>query len=204
LLSNGQTIRTCPIFLDLNHSHSAIPADAAQEMEHTGLGVCDVTLYEDEWGIQVAGAARPTASPEQVRVLRGSDVSPHWCNDGGLELVGLMCVNVSGYPPPKVLVAGAAGPIELELDGSVQMVFNHHGGAEPTHIFGLGGFQRNPDPIVEMREDLNFLLGLLAPQRAQAALDRIGRAKGSVAAVPAGDRVDAALERIRAVRASRA
>ena len=206
LLANGQTIRTSPIFLDLNHSHAAIPDDAAQEMEHTGLAVCDVTYYEDEWGIQVAGAVRPTASPEQVRVLRGSDVSPHWCNqDGNLELVGAMCVNVSGYPPPKVLVASAAGdPIELELDGSVQMVFNHHQGPEPTHIFGLGGFQRNPDPVVEMREDLDFLMGLLAPQRAAAAMSRIEAIKAARSPRPAQERVEAAMARMDAVRAGRA
>lgn len=206
LCSNGQTIRTSPIFLDLNHSHAAIPADAAQEMEHTGLAVCDVTYYEDEWGIQCAGAVRPTASPEQVRVLRGSDVSPHWVNEGGnLELVGAMCVNVSGYPPPKVLVASAAGtdPIELELDGTVQMVFDHREGSEPKHIFGLGAFPRRPDPVVELREDVDYLMGLLAVPRADAAMSRIAASKASRVPPTAEERVEAAMARIVAARNGR-
>jgi 2'-5' RNA ligase len=200
ITSDGQKIRTCPIFLDLNHSHSAIPADAAQEMEHTGCAVADVVFYEDEWGIQMAGAVRPTASPEMVRVFRGSDVSPHWCwQDGNLELVGGICVNVSGYPPPKVLVASGR---EIELASGVRMIWNYDED-RPEEIFGLGMIRRNVSQIESLRSEIDDLYELLAPVRADLALKRIARARDRMVKSPTSDlaaRAQAALSRLGASR----
>jgi len=55
-----------------------------------------------------------------------------------------------------------------------------------------------------MREDLDFLMGLLAPQRAAAAMSRIEAIKAARSPRPAQERVEAAMARMDAVRAGRA
>jgi hypothetical protein len=58
----------------------------------------------DEHGIWVAGAIRPGTDIHRVRELRASgQLSGDWRRIGGqLRMVGLLAVNVPGYPVPKL------------------------------------------------------------------------------------------------------
>lgn len=85
---------------DLSLSHRA----AADHYDNTGAAVADVTVGNDAHGIWVAGSVRRSATEEQVHALRASgQVSGDWRNVGGsLRLVGLLAVNVPGFPVPKL------------------------------------------------------------------------------------------------------
>ena len=109
--ADGTLVATGPIVVDTVHPDLRLKASDAQAFyADTGCAVADVALYEDEIGIQACGALRPTATPEQVRTLRASDVSPDWrAINGRLECVGLLAVNTSGFITPA-LVAAAGHP----------------------------------------------------------------------------------------------
>ncbi len=92
--------------------------ETLRHYDHTGTAVADVAAGEDAYGIWVAGALRPEATAEQIRVLRASPLSGDWRPWGdGLELVGALAVNVPGFPVLRQIVASgrtsaliAAGP----------------------------------------------------------------------------------------------
>lgn len=84
---------------------------AAEHYEHTGYAVADVAVGNDEHGIWVSGAVRPGADPALVHELRASgQVSGDWRRIGGqLRMVGLLAVNVPGFPVPKLQARVASG-----------------------------------------------------------------------------------------------
>jgi hypothetical protein len=73
---------------------------AAEHYDNTGAVVADVAVGNDSIGIWVAGAVRPNASQSRVHELRAAGrVSGDWRRIGGeLRLVGLLGVNVAGFP----------------------------------------------------------------------------------------------------------
>jgi hypothetical protein len=85
---------------DINANHKA----ATEHYDNTGVAVADVAVGNDGHGIWVAGAIRPGTDPLRIHELRASgQVSGDWRNIGGkLRLVGLLAVNVPGFPVPKV------------------------------------------------------------------------------------------------------
>lgn len=85
---------------DLSLGHRA----AAEHYDNTGVAVADVSVGNDAHGIWVAGSVRPGTSPERIHELRASgQVSGDWRNIGGkLRLVGLLAVNVPGFPVPEL------------------------------------------------------------------------------------------------------
>lgn len=98
---------------DLNKSVRA----AVQHYDDTNTAVMDVAAGEDRYGIWVAGALRPSVSPEQVRTIRASSVSGDWRPiNGRLELVAVCAVNCPGFPIPRARVASGA-PIALVAAG---------------------------------------------------------------------------------------
>lgn len=102
-------------------SLEASAADAAKHYDDTGSAIADVHAGEDAYGIWVAGALRPTATPEQIRALRASAPSGDWRPiKGQLELVAVCQVNVPGFPIARARVASgqvyalvAAGAMSL-------------------------------------------------------------------------------------------
>lgn len=102
-------------------SLEASAADAARHYDDTGSAIADVHAGEDAYGIWVAGALRPSASPEQIRSLRASAPSGDWRPiKGQLELVAVCQVNVPGFPIARARVASgqvyalvAAGAMSL-------------------------------------------------------------------------------------------
>lgn len=106
VVSVGQiTVGTSHAPLHLGHR------PAAQHYDHTGWAVADVTVGNDHFGIWVAGAIRPGADPAKVHELRAAgQVSGDWRRIGGqLRLVGLLAVNVPGFPVPKLAARLTSG-----------------------------------------------------------------------------------------------
>lgn len=112
LTAEGSEIPVGHITLDTLHAGERLSAAAAAaHYENTGAVVADVAAGEDAHGIWVAGALRPSVTPDQVRALRAAPLSGDWRRlSGNLELVAALAVNVPGYsvPRPRGLVAGGA------------------------------------------------------------------------------------------------
>lgn len=112
LTREGDEIPVGRLTMDTRHAaRDASPSATMRHYDHTGTAIADVRAGEDEFGIWVAGAVRPSASPEQLRMLRSSPLSGDWRRIGtSLELVAALAVNVPGFPVPRPagLVAGAA------------------------------------------------------------------------------------------------
>lgn len=109
LTAEGTLVSTGPIFANTVHPNLRMLAhDAQGHYDHTGTAMADVALYENEWGIVAAGAARPDLTPEQMRAFRGSGVSGDWRKiEGSLEMVGVLAVNVNGFPVMALAASGA-------------------------------------------------------------------------------------------------
>jgi hypothetical protein len=77
---------------------------AADHYDNTGAAVADVAVGNDAHGIWVAGSIRPGTSEQRIHELRAAgQVSGDWRRIGGnLRLVGLLAVNVPGFPVPKL------------------------------------------------------------------------------------------------------
>jgi hypothetical protein len=91
----------------LSYGHRA----AADHYDNTGAAVADVAVGNDAHGIWVAGSVRPGTPESRIHELRAAgQVSGDWRRIGGhLRLVGLLAVNVPGFPVPKLKTALAAG-----------------------------------------------------------------------------------------------
>lgn len=109
--AEGQFVSTGCLYMDTVHPDLARSASDAQAFyAHTGSAVADVAVYETEVGILVAGRVRPQATAEQVSALRASDVSPDWRPiNGHLSMVGLLAVNVSGFPGQALVASLGEG-----------------------------------------------------------------------------------------------
>lgn len=84
---------------------------ASDHYDNTGWAVADVTVGNDSHGIWVAGSVRSGADPDRVHELRAAgQVSGDWRRIGGqLRLVGLLAVNVPGFPVPKLRATYSSG-----------------------------------------------------------------------------------------------
>lgn len=98
--------------LTLAGGHAGLELTASQAVRHyddTASAIADVHAGEDEFGVWIAGAIRPEASPEQIRALRASAPSGDWrLVRGNLELVAICQVNVPGFPVTRAQVASGA------------------------------------------------------------------------------------------------
>jgi 2'-5' RNA ligase len=97
---------------------------AAEHYDNTGAAVADVAVGNDQHGIWVAGSVRPGADPLKVYELQAAgQVSGDWRRIGGqLRLVGLLAVNVPGFPVPKMRARVASGqPQALVAAGRPQV-----------------------------------------------------------------------------------
>jgi hypothetical protein len=112
--SDGTMVRTGPLVMDTVHPDLAMQASDAQAFyAHTGSAIADLAVGEDKFGIWVSGALRPGTTPEQLRVLFASDVSPDWRTVNGKprEMCAILSVNNSGFKGLG-LVASAGGKID--------------------------------------------------------------------------------------------
>jgi hypothetical protein len=102
--AEGELVPVGQITFDTDHPGLTLDYHATKRhLEITGLAAADVNVGEDNYGVWMAGALRPTISAAQLRELRASPVSGHWCRIGGnLELVGLLAVNCQGFPQLRI------------------------------------------------------------------------------------------------------
>jgi 2'-5' RNA ligase len=116
--ADGARVAVGQITVGTGHAplhYGAVPA--AEHYDNTGAAVADVAVGNDEHGIWVAGAVRPGADPLKVYELQAAgQVSGDWRRIGGqLRLVGLLAVNVPGFPVPKMRArVASAAPGESE------------------------------------------------------------------------------------------
>lgn len=93
--------------------HASTNADAMAALAHyenTGLAVADVRAGEDQYGIWVSGALRPSITPEQIREFRAAPLSGDWRRmRGNLEMIVGLAVNVPGFPIPRPAGMVASG-----------------------------------------------------------------------------------------------
>lgn len=100
--------------ITLGTGHAPLSLNASRASEHydnTGTAVADIVVGNDEYGIWISGAVRSDAPNSRIRDLRASgQVSGDWRRIGGeLRLVGLLAVNVPGFPVPKRATRVASG-----------------------------------------------------------------------------------------------
>lgn len=110
--NDGNRVAVGQITLGTGHASLSLGATpAAEHYDNTGTAVADVAVGNDEHGIWVAGSIRPGTDIHRVRELRASgQLSGDWRRIGGnLRLVGLLAVNVPGYPVPKLGTRVASG-----------------------------------------------------------------------------------------------
>jgi hypothetical protein len=120
--ADGPEVQVGPLTVGTGHADTRPGTGmfaAISHYDNTGTAVADVTCGEDSIGIWIAGALRPDASDEQIRMLRASSVSGDWREwAGSLELGAILAVNTPGFPVLKQVVASgrptaliaAAGP----------------------------------------------------------------------------------------------
>ncbi len=111
-LDDGTEISVGQITVGTSHAPLSMGAmPASQHYDHTGWAVADVVVGNDDLGIWVAGAIRPNADAMKVHELKAAgQVSGDWRRIGGqLRMVGLLAVNVPGFPVPKMRARVASG-----------------------------------------------------------------------------------------------
>lgn len=112
LADDGSRVAVGQITVGTGHAKLSLGAvPASEHYDNTGHAVADVAVGNDAHGIWVAGSIRPGADPELVHELRASgQVSGDWRRIGSsLRLVGLLAVNVPGFPVPKMQARVASG-----------------------------------------------------------------------------------------------
>lgn len=128
--------------LTLAGGHAGMEADALEAAAHydnTASAVADVHAGEDSYGIWVAGALRPGATPEQIRALRASAPSGDWRpvrGSRGLELVAVCQVNVPGFPIARARVASGGQVMALVAAGALPLAKIKEA-QSPEHVMRL-------------------------------------------------------------------
>lgn len=125
--ADGSRVAVGQITVGTGHAPLHLGASpAAEHYDNTGAAVADVAVGNDAHGIWVAGAIRPGADPLKVYELQAAgQVSGDWRRIGGaLRLVGLLAVNVPGFPVPKMRARVASGePQALLAAGRPQVAW---------------------------------------------------------------------------------
>lgn len=153
--SDGGFVRVGQLTAGTGHAPLGYKASSTiAHYDDTGTAVADVTVGEDDVGIWFAGALRPTATPDQVRMLRASKISGDWRKIGGhLELVAALCVNVAGFP---IVAAGAPA-----LDRVIRPAFGMDAGEQVSLV--AAGLVRTINPLAALRREVAVLRAAVEP-----------------------------------------
>jgi len=121
--------------LTMNTGHASLSASLAETLAHydnTGTVAATVSAGEDAHGIWINGLIEPDLSERDRERLAAAPPSGDWrAVEGALELVGVLAVNVPGYPVPRARVASAAPDVPVALVAA--------GATKPASAFGPGG-----------------------------------------------------------------
>lgn len=98
--AEGKTVQVGKIVQDTRHAGIDMGYMAAAiHYDHTGDEAAVVRAGEDEYGVWVAGALVPEATPRKAAKLRRSPLSGDWRRvEGNLELTAALAVNVPAFP----------------------------------------------------------------------------------------------------------
>ncbi|MFI7527486.1 2'-5' RNA ligase family protein [Nocardia salmonicida] len=150
--------------ITLGTGHASMRASARAASEHydnTGTAVAVVRCRDGALGPWLSGRILPGVTDERVDELRRSGVSGDWRGirrgSRTLELVGVLAVNVPGFPVPRTRALAASGMRSLVAAG----VRRQHKIAEPKRL---------------------VLADVLRASRVRAATDRMRSARLQVAA----------------------
>lgn len=139
--------------------------------DESGACVADITVFEDEHGIYVAGATRPSVSEFQMRIARGSDWSPDWRKfNGNLEMVACLAVNFSGFVTDGLTASGA----NIMLVDGIET-------AQDFVIPGESYCQINKDGEMECLIGSPLKAAEVAPVASEAILERLAALEAYVA-----------------------
>jgi hypothetical protein len=180
--AEGVMVASGPIMMDTVHPSLRMKASDAQAFyAHTGCAVADVAIYDTPKGMYIAGALRPSATPAQIRALRGSDISPDWrVINGNLECVALLAVNTSGFITPALVAsAGQRGLADTVRPGRVAAEVSIATG-EIVALVAAGMRAHNDSSHVNvlrqeldaLRADLNLIMAEQLAARREAAAQR--------------------------------
>lgn len=119
--AEGDVLTVGKIVMDTRHANINLGyASAALHYDNTGDEIAVVRAGEDEYGIWVAGAVVPEATPKKVAKLRRSPLSGDWRREkGSLELTAALAVNAPAFPvysmeSDEQLALVAAGSVWME------------------------------------------------------------------------------------------
>lgn len=115
------------ISMDTGHAPSGQPgarpsaSSVRAHYDNTGTQAMFVRVVDDEWGAYACGVIAPGVSVDDVRRAMAAKPSGDWRNYGdGLDLMGVLMVNVPGYPVYEVedsqvmsLVASLSPPADF-------------------------------------------------------------------------------------------
>lgn len=124
-VADGDEVRTVGVgHLTMNTGHASLSASVDETTSHydnTGTVAADLAAGEDRHGIWVAGRVRPDLSEVDLTKLMAAPPSGDWRGVGGrLEMVGVLAVNVPGYPVPRARVASGVGQVALVAAGATR------------------------------------------------------------------------------------
>lgn len=108
LTASGRLVKVGKITKGTGHASPRLGwIPAADHYDNTGTVVAAVSIHEDKFGGQFAGAIVPNASDMDVAELRRSPISGDWRRiNGNLELVAALAVNTPGFPIVSLNAAG--------------------------------------------------------------------------------------------------
>lgn len=109
----GATVPVGKITINTGHAPlTASRQQAASHYDHTGSVVAHVRAQDGKHGIWISGALRPDAPETKVHALRAASLSGDWRQvNGKLEMIGLLAVNVPGFPVPRTQSLAAGGEL---------------------------------------------------------------------------------------------
>jgi hypothetical protein len=121
LTASGQMVKVGKITKGTGHASARLGwIPAADHYDNTGTVVAAVSIFEDSFGGQLAGAIVPNASDMDVAELRRSPISGDWRRiNGNLELVAALAVNTPGFP---IVNLNASGEPDSILAAGIQVI----------------------------------------------------------------------------------
>lgn len=121
--AEGDPVRVGKIVMDTRHADIGLGYTAAAvHYDNTGDEIAVVRAGEDDFGVWVAGAVVPEATPSRVAKLRRSPISGDWRRvEGNLELTAALAVNVPAFPV-------------YAMDGEEQLALVAAGTLEPAEV----------------------------------------------------------------------
>lgn len=150
--AEGDTIQVGKIVMDTRHADIGLGYNAAAvHYDNTGDEAAVVRASDGEYGIWVAGAVVPEATPSKVAKLRRSPISGDWRrHDGNLELTAALAVNVPAFP---VYAMDGQEQLSLVAAGTLEPWDEPPTGLDPTAppVESLTASQIATEVLAEMK-----------------------------------------------------